>query len=136
MRTVTRWLEVLSLACWIAGIAVTWLITARLPHWRGGPRPNGCYLRDALLIYVECSGTWSDKLFGGLLTWALFWTAESYPVMLWAAMSIIGLPIAALWLVSVFFVARLLLRWLTKPIRPLLRRLWGLYGELLYRLSK
>lgn len=132
-RTVIRWLSSLSVVWWVLTISATWLITARLPHWTGGPFPNGCYLRDAMIFYVECSGTWNDGIFGWLLSLALFWTAESLiMVPLWT-MSIVGIPIAALWLASAFFAAHCLLRLLLKPIRALLR---ALYDEILYRLSE
>ena len=119
-RRALRAFERLSLALWGGALVLgTWAFAA-LPHWRGGPFPQGCYLRDALIFSVECRDTWADGLFGFVLTLAISWTWQGPFVMAMAAATIVGLPLALLWAGSLVCAVLPLARLARRGIRSLL----------------
>jgi hypothetical protein len=103
-------MEALALLWWVGAYATAALVIPTLPHWRGGQFPDGCFLRDRMLFYVECLGTWNDSISGGVLTWAMNWTTQSPAVVPLAVMSITGIPIALAWIASLVLAVRSIVR--------------------------
>jgi hypothetical protein len=66
-------LEVISVVIWTLAIVVGTYAQFVLPRWTGGPRPP-CYFTDALIVFVECRGTFADGLAEAVLNWGWYWT--------------------------------------------------------------
>lgn len=97
----------------------TWAQFA-LPYPRHGPWPQGCYLGDALIVFVRCDSsvpgfvepvlTWA-----WYLTWGWFWPAAFFVPL----MPLLGIPLAIIWIATVV----LAIRWAWRGVTRLRRQM-------------
>ncbi|WP_243370075.1 hypothetical protein [Microvirga solisilvae] len=81
------------------------------------PGPDGCFFASDLIFHVMCNGTWNDRIIGGLLSWALYWTFESpilISMMVAAPKKILGIGFTVLWFASLLLALSFLIRQLRK----------------------
>lgn len=74
--------------------------------------PKGCFFASDLIFHVTCKETWNDKIIGGILSWALYWTFESPIVvsLMVASKTILGIAMVMLWLASLVLTLSFLIR--------------------------
>lgn len=109
MRRVLRIAEIGSLLWWIFALGATNLFTLSLPYLTSGADYQGCTLMRDMINYVECKLSWGGQLLGGLLTWAALWT-EAAEVLLDLLSIPILMPVALVWILSVFLALACLFR--------------------------
>lgn len=118
-RMIFRLVKILSLVWWTLASIATGLMLMLAPLANTAPFPTGCFLTSDLIFHVSCNGTWNDEIISRLLSWALYWTAES-PVMIEMAIRgpawIYGLGFVLVWLASLYLALRLLVRLLFRTI--------------------
>lgn len=108
---------------WAAAIVIpvlalgTWSQFA-LPYPRGAPWLDGCYFTDALIVFVRCGDAVPAGM-DALLTWLHYLTWGLPWLLAFVVMApLIGIPVATLWLTTVFLAAR----WIWRTIRERLPR--------------
>jgi hypothetical protein len=116
MKRALRIAEIGSLSWWLFALAATNLLTLSLPDSTRGMDYQGCARIPDMLTYIACGSSWGGRFLGGLLTWAAMWTEAAYILMDLLSIPIL-MPLALIWIASVFLASAYLFRMMLALVR-------------------
>jgi hypothetical protein len=116
MKMILRIAEIGSLFWWLFALGVTNLFTLNLPYLDRGTDYQGCVRMSDWFQYVECGASWGGQLPGGVLTWAMLWTAAADVLMDLLSIPILT-PLGLAWISSIFLASACLFRMMLASVR-------------------